>query len=151
MPSTWCSTGLPSWGRRRTPLERVPRFPDSRSGRGLLASGLMRLAACPLTRLSLVLASAPLAFATPEPPPRPFLRQVIQLDDGRIASIDRGEVVTKLLPTAEKAEVAAFGAARAARTPEILLPWPGTSRDSGRSPDPRDQRLLEASDARRPP
>jgi hypothetical protein len=45
-----------------------------------------------------------------EPPPRPFLRKVIQLTDDQLARIEKGEVVTKLLPSPEKAEIAAFGA-----------------------------------------
>jgi len=47
-----------------------------------------------------------------EPPPRPFLRRVIQLTDAQIAAMDNGEPVTKLLPSPEKAEIAAFGAIR---------------------------------------
>jgi len=45
-----------------------------------------------------------------EPPPRPFLRKVIQLTDDQLARIEKGEVVTKQLPSPEKAEIAAFGA-----------------------------------------
>lgn len=47
-----------------------------------------------------------------EPPPRPFLRKVIQLTDDQLARIEKGEVVTKLLRSPEKAEIAAFGAIR---------------------------------------
>jgi hypothetical protein len=60
----------------------------------------------------LVLAAAPAARAqTPaaEPAPRPFLRKVIQLDDGQLQAIEKGEVVTKQLPSTEKPEIAAFG------------------------------------------
>jgi hypothetical protein len=56
-----------------------------------------------------------------EPPPRPFLRKVIGLDDARLAAIDKGEVVTKQLPTTEKAEVAAFGVVAVKATAEQLL------------------------------
>ena len=56
-----------------------------------------------------------------EDPPRPFLRTVIKLDDANLAALDRGEVVTKLLPTNEKAEIAAFGAVKTAGTPETFL------------------------------
>jgi hypothetical protein len=66
-----------------------------------------------------VLVAVPCAAA--EDPPRPFLRTVIQLDDNQLAAIERGEVVTKMLPTTEKAEIAAFGAVKATGTPEMLL------------------------------
>ena len=56
-----------------------------------------------------------------EPAPRPFLRKVIQLDDVQLAALEKGEVVTKLLPTTEKAEIAAFGVVRSPGTPELLL------------------------------
>jgi hypothetical protein len=59
--------------------------------------------------------------AAAEAPPRPFLRDVIKLDDAQLAAVDRGEVITKLLPTAEKAEVAAFGVVKVAGTPDALL------------------------------
>ncbi len=68
----------------------------------------------------LFLAPGPLA-AQGEPAPRPFLRKVIGLDDAQLAAIDKGEVVTKLLPTTEKAEIAAFGVVRTSGTPEVLL------------------------------
>jgi hypothetical protein len=42
-----------------------------------------------------------------------FLHQVVQLDDEQLAAVRKGEVVTKLLPTAEKPEIAAFGLVRA--------------------------------------
>jgi hypothetical protein len=44
-----------------------------------------------------------------EAPPRPFLRKVIQLTDDQIANAEKGDVVTKQLPSPEKAEIAAFG------------------------------------------
>ena len=47
-----------------------------------------------------------------EPPPRPFLRKVIQLTDAQLAAIERGEVVTKQLPSPDKPEIAAFGAVK---------------------------------------
>jgi hypothetical protein len=56
-----------------------------------------------------------------EPPPCPFLRKVIQLDDAQLAAVDKGEVVSKVLPTREKAEAAAFGVVKTAGTPERLL------------------------------
>ena len=59
--------------------------------------------------------------AVAEDAPRPFLRSVIKLDDSQLAALEKGEVVTKLLPTAEKPEVAAFGAVKTAGTPEMLL------------------------------
>jgi len=42
----------------------------------------------------------PAAVKAQEPPPRPFLRKVIQLDDGQLAAMEKGEVVTKMLPSA---------------------------------------------------
>lgn len=69
--------------------------------------------------LTVVLVGARLATA--EDPPRPFLRSVIQLDEGQLAALERGEVVTKLLPTSEKAEIAAFGAVKTTGTPDALL------------------------------
>src|SRR4051794_12971815 len=55
-----------------------------------------------------------------EPPPRPFLRKVIQLTDAQIAAVEKGEVVTKQLPAAEKAEIAAFGAVKVSGTVAML-------------------------------
>jgi hypothetical protein len=46
---------------------------------------------------------------------------VIKLADAQLAAIDKGEVVTKVLPTSEKAEVAAFGVVRTKGSPETLL------------------------------
>jgi hypothetical protein len=63
---------------------------------------------------------APIASAQ-EPPPRPFLRNVIQLDDAQLAAVDRGEVVTKLLSTTDKEEIAAFGIVRTTGNPDLLL------------------------------
>ena len=63
----------------------------------------------------------PAVAAAQEPPPRPFLRKVIQLDDAQLAAIEKGEVVTKLLPTTDKAEVAAFGVVKTAGTAEQFL------------------------------
>ena len=63
---------------------------------------------------------------TAEAPPRPFLRKVIGLDDGQLAAIEKGEVVTKQLPSKDKAEVAAFGVVKTAGTPDMLL---GLARD----------------------
>jgi hypothetical protein len=78
----------------------------------------------PTLALTVVLVVAPPAVA--EDPPRPFLRNVIQLDDRQLAALEKGEVVTKLLPTPEKAEIAAFGAVKSTGTPEALL---GLARD----------------------
>jgi hypothetical protein len=76
-------------------------------------------ATIPTVALAMALGGAP--FAAAEDPPRPFLRDVIKLDDGQLAALDRGEVVTKLLPTTDKAEVAAFGVVKVAGTPDALL------------------------------
>ena len=57
-------------------------------------------------RRGALLLSAALAAAigrpAEEPPLRSFLRNVIKLDDAQLAAVDKGEVVTKLLPTPEK-------------------------------------------------
>ncbi|HUL79341.1 MAG TPA: hypothetical protein VL691_18900 [Vicinamibacteria bacterium] len=69
-----------------------------------------------------VLCAAGSLFAQPsEPPPRPFLRKVIQLDDQKLAAIEKGEVVTKPLATTDKPEIAAFGVVKTAGTPDLLL------------------------------
>ena len=59
--------------------------------------------------------------AAAEDAPRPFQRSVIKLDDSQLAALEKGAVVTKQLPTTEKAEVAAFWAVKTAGTPEALL------------------------------
>ena len=56
-----------------------------------------------------------------EPPPRPFLRKVIQLSDDQLAAVDKGEVVTKQLPTTDKPEIAAFGVVKSPGTLDLLL------------------------------
>ena len=72
--------------------------------------------------LSWVLAVlAPAVAWAQEPPPRPFLRKVIQLEDAQLAAVDKGEVVTKLLPTTEKAEIAALGIVKMTGTTDLLL------------------------------
>src|SRR6187549_176619 len=63
----------------------------------------------------------PAAVKAQEPPPRPFLRKVIQLDDAQLSAMEKGEVVTKMLPTTEKAEIAAFGVVKAAGTVDRLV------------------------------
>jgi hypothetical protein len=64
---------------------------------------------------------APAAAPAQEAPPRPFLRKVIQLDDAQLAAVEKGEVVTKLLPTTDKPEIAAFGVVKTAGTVDQLL------------------------------
>jgi len=86
------------------------------SGRDLLAqvSRGVALSSC-LTVLS------PSITAAQEPPPRPFLRKVIQLDDAQLAAVEKGEVVTKLLPTTDRVEIAAFGIVETTGTADQLL------------------------------
>ena len=75
-----------------------------------------------VSRVSLMVAlMVPAVAPAQEPPPRPFLRKVIQLDDAQLAAVEKGAVVTKLLPTTEKAEVAAFGVVKTAGTVDLLL------------------------------
>lgn len=64
---------------------------------------------------------APAVAPAQEAPPRPFLRKVIQLDEGQLAAVEKGEVVTKLLPTTDKPEIAAFGVVKTAGTVDQLL------------------------------
>ena len=64
---------------------------------------------------------APAVAPAQEAPPRPFLRKVIQLDDAQLAAVEKGEVVTKLLPTTDKPEIAAFGVVKTAGTVDQLL------------------------------
>ena len=64
---------------------------------------------------------APAVAPAQEPPPRPFLRKVIQLDEGQLAAVEKGEVVTKILPTTDKPEIAAFGVVKAVGTVDQLL------------------------------
>jgi len=68
--------------------------------------------------VSVLAPSVPLAQ---EAPPRPFLRKVIQLDDAQLAAVEKGEVVTKLLPTTDKPEIAAFGVVKTTGTVDQLL------------------------------
>jgi hypothetical protein len=56
-----------------------------------------------------------------EAPPLPFLRKVIKLDDAQLAAVEKGEVVTKQLPTTDKPEIAAFGVVKTAGTVDQLL------------------------------
>jgi hypothetical protein len=64
---------------------------------------------------------APVVAPAQEAPPRPFLRKVIQLDDAQLAAVEKGEVVTKLLPTTDKTEIAAFGVVKTAGTVDQLV------------------------------
>jgi hypothetical protein len=68
-----------------------------------------------------VAALAPAVGLAQEAPPRPFLRKVIQLDDAQLAAVEKGEVVTKLLPTTDKPEIAAFGVVKTSGTVDQLL------------------------------
>jgi hypothetical protein len=55
----------------------------------------------------------PRSGAQPAPgEPQTFLRKHVQLDAAQLAALDRGEVVTRLLPSTETREVVAFGAVR---------------------------------------
>lgn len=56
-----------------------------------------------------------------EAPPLPFLRKVIQLNDTQLANVEKGDVVTKLLPTKDKPEIAAFGVVKTKGTPDLLI------------------------------
>ena len=75
------------------------------------------------SRVSLILLALMVPAVAPaqEPAPWPFLRKAIQLDDAQLAAVEKGAVVTKLLPTTEKAEIAAFGVVKTAGTVDLLL------------------------------
>jgi hypothetical protein len=79
----------------------------------------MSIGRCLALLLSLFMSSAAVSLAQ-EPPPRPFLRKVIGLTDAQLAAMDKGEVVTKLLPSPDKPEIAAFGVVRITGTPATL-------------------------------
>lgn len=72
-------------------------------------------------RLAVTLVLLAASVIAQEAPPVPFLRKSVQLDDGQMAAVERGEVVTRLLPTADKAEVAAFGVVKVTGDAERLL------------------------------
>jgi hypothetical protein len=55
-----------------------------------------------------------------EPQPWPFLRKVIGLTDAQLGAVQRGEVVTKQLPSPEKPEIAAFGVVKVQGTTATL-------------------------------
>jgi hypothetical protein len=82
---------------------------------------LLKQAAFAVPFSCLLAVLAPAFASAQEAPPRPFLRKVIQLDDAQLAAVERGEVVTKLLPTTDKPEIAAFGVVKTAGTPDQLL------------------------------
>ena len=52
---------------------------------------------------------------------RTFLRRTIGLTDAQVAEIDAGRVVTRQLPSADKPEMAAFGAVRVAGKKDVYL------------------------------
>ncbi len=88
---------------------------------------MMRKAAAVKPLVDVVCLSGVLALFGPglaraqEPPPRPFLRKVIQLDDAQLAAVEKGEVVTKQLPAKDKPEIAAFGIVKVNATVDQLL------------------------------
>ena len=71
--------------------------------------------------LGAILALSSGSLRAEEPAPLPFLRKVIELDDAQLALLEKGEVVTKLLPTKDKPEIAAFGVVKTKGTPELLI------------------------------
>jgi hypothetical protein len=81
---------------------------------------LKRVSRC-VVSVFLLSALAPSVAMAQEAPPRPFLRKVIQLNDAQLAAIEKGEVVTKILPTTDKPEIAAFGIVKTAGTVDQLV------------------------------
>jgi hypothetical protein len=70
--------------------------------------------------LSLI-GAAPLGAGSSRSSLDSFLRDVVHLDDEQFAAIAKGEIVTKLLPTADKPEIAAFGVVRTQGKPDDLF------------------------------
>jgi hypothetical protein len=73
--------------------------------------------------LPILVSLSPAALAqapATEAPPRPFLRKVIQLNDGQLAAVEKGEVVTKQMPSPDKPEIAAFGVVKIAGMTDTL-------------------------------
>ena len=69
------------------------------------------------------IAAVPASYAqapATEAAARSFLRKVIGLDDAELAKMEKGEVVTKQLPSPEKPEIAAFGVVKVKGTIEML-------------------------------
>jgi hypothetical protein len=79
-----------------------------------------QLTAGPLISCYLALL-APAPAEAQDGPNQTFLRKVIQLDDQQLAAVEKGEIVTKQLPTTEKPEVAAFGIVKTTGTVDQLL------------------------------
>jgi len=86
----------------------------------MMRIGFLKPASCAVWACSLAVL-VPAVAPAQEAPPRPFLRKVIQLTDAQLAAVEKGEVVTKLLPTTDKPEIAAFGVVKTAGTPDLLL------------------------------
>ncbi len=81
----------------------------------------LKQVSCGIVLLSALAVLTPAVAPAQEAPPRPFLRKVIQLDDAQLAAVEKGEVVTKLLPASDKPEIAAFGVVKTAGTVDQLL------------------------------
>jgi hypothetical protein len=83
-------------------------MPQTSSRRVILAAVLMA-------------AVAPRPAAAEDTAVRTFLRRTIGLTDAQVAEIDAGRVVTRQLPSADKPEMAAFGAVRVAAKKDAYL------------------------------
>jgi hypothetical protein len=88
-------------------------------------AGSLKQVSCGVVWTCFLAVLAPSVAPAQEAPPRPFLRKVIQLDDAQLAAVEKGEVVTKLLPTTDKPEIAAFGVVKTGGTVDqlIALAW----------------------------
>jgi hypothetical protein len=84
-------------------------------------SGVVRLLTWGALAVSVLAVPAPAVAGAQDGPNQTFLRKVIQLDDGQLAAVEKGEVVTKQLPTTDKPEVAAFGIVKTSATVDQLL------------------------------
>jgi hypothetical protein len=67
------------------------------------------------------LASAAAAEETADARMHRFLRDAVKLDQAQLAAVEKGDVVTKLLPMADASEIAAFGTVKTAGDPDLLV------------------------------
>jgi hypothetical protein len=95
-------------------IQRFAQALDSRLRRAVFGT-LAVLAALLSLAGGVAVAQAPKRSA------QAFLRNVIGLDPAALAAVDRGEIVTRVLPTTDRSEVAAFGVVRTAGSSDLVL------------------------------
>jgi hypothetical protein len=67
------------------------------------------------------LASGTLSAETQHARLQRFLRTSVKLDESQLAAVDKGEVVTRILPTNDASEIAAFGGVKTPGDPDLLV------------------------------